>query len=263
MRRLESGIELSATAAADHLLSSSIEPHEHTVAWASTDGSVAFGGSDEGPGLVDWLTVIGPGASELLLYALAELPSRPEGISVPRGTDLGGIRLGEYEQWDQMVRGSEVGTLALVPGEERVVAMTTSPAGDGEIIELLTRANPTHSVHPGDAGIEVWARVRDSAGVLVGCGAYCRRIGGAGWLGSVATLPSARGQSIGVAVSAWLTRRSLAARDQLCALHHWHPNHPARRIYRRLGYTTTHRMMSGKWPGEGKNASGTSGHGIG
>lgn len=262
MRRFESVTQLSATAAADHLLSSSIEPHAYTVAWVGPDGSAAFGGSDQGPGLVDWLTVIGPRASQLLRYALAELPSPPAGISVPRRTDLGDVRLRDREQWDQMVRRSAE-RLAPVPGEETVVAIAPTPAGDAEVLELLTRANPTHSVHPGDEAIEVWAGGRDSAGVLVGCGAYCRRIGGAGWLGSIATLPSARGQGIGLAVSAWLTRHSLTASDQLCALHHWHPNHTARRLYRRLGYTTTHRMMSGEIDGRRQHPVPGSRAGVG
>ncbi|MFJ4655280.1 GNAT family N-acetyltransferase [Nocardia sp. NPDC088792] len=245
IRRLESHADLLAVATADHLVSASLEPYQFTVAWAGGDGTVAFGGSDRGPGLVEWLTVIGAGASELLSRALAELPCPPQGISVPRGTDLGGLRLTGYEQWDQMVRSRDAGIMARLPGEARVLVSAPDPLVDKEIRELLALANPTHSVRPGDSEIELWAVVRDEAGALVGCGAYCRR-GGVGWLASIATLPSARAQGIGAAVSARLTRHSLSAGDRLCALHHWHPNESARRIYLGLGYTTTHRMTSGE-----------------
>lgn len=143
-----------------------------------------------------------------------------------------------------MVRHRGVGALATVPGEDRVVDCAPNPLVDNELREFLEIANPTHSVRPGDPGIEVWGVVRDDAGALLGCGAYCRRLGAAGWLGSIATLPSARGRGIGTAITTWLTRRSIAADDRLCALHHWHPHATARRVYQRLGYSTTHRMTS-------------------
>ena len=107
-------------------------------------------------------------------------------------------------------------------------------------------ANPAHSAKPGWEAIEAWGVVRDASGALLACGAYCRREGGNGYLASIGTHPEARGQGLGAAVSAWLTRRSLANGDGFCALGHWHPNEPARRIYARLGYRTTHRMKSGR-----------------
>ncbi|WP_460724228.1 GNAT family N-acetyltransferase [Nocardia heshunensis] len=246
VRRLESLAGLSMAATADHLLLSSVEPDGDVAAWVGADGTAAFGGSDRGPGLVDWLTVIGPEASKLLRHVLADIPAVPQGISVPRGTDLSDLRVTCLEEWDQMVRARTLGAPPFMPGEECVVEIAPNALADDEIRDLLALANPTHSLHPGDAGIEVWAVVRDSAGALVGCGAYCRRAGGVGWLGSIATLPSARGRGIGAAIGARLTRRSLSAGDRLCALHHWHPNESARRLYLRLGYTTTHQMTSGE-----------------
>ncbi|MFL6117343.1 MAG: GNAT family N-acetyltransferase [Catenulispora sp.] len=256
IRRLASAEELFALAGADYLLRTDAAPEESLAepgaAWHAASGAFAFGGSGDGPGLVDWLTVVGApdSAGTLLRYALADLSRRPYGISVPRGTDLSGIAFAEPEEWDYMVFDPQWGvTLAVQPGEERVEEVLPSRAADAEIGDFLHVANPGHSAKPGWDAIRAWGVVRDASGEVLACGAYCRRGGGNGYLASVGTHPRARGQGLGAAVSAWLTRRSLAGGDGFCALGHWHPNDPARRVYARLGYRTTHRMTSGKLSG--------------
>ncbi|WP_344655677.1 GNAT family N-acetyltransferase [Catenulispora subtropica] len=257
IRRLESVEELFALAGDDYLLRTDASPEqslaEQGAAWYAADGGFAFGGSQDGPGLVDWLTVIGPpGASgPLLRHVLDDLTRPPHGISVPRGTDTAaaGIEVAEPEPWDYMVFDPAWGVgLEVQPGEERVEELLPSPEADAEIGDFLKVANPSHSAKPGWEAIQAWGVVRGANGNLLACGAYCRRSGGNGYLASIGTHPDARGQGLGAAVSGWLTRRSLD-RDGFCSLGHWHPNEPARRIYARLGYRTTHRMLSARLVG--------------
>lgn len=253
IRRVETAEELFAVAGRDYLLRSDAAPEESPaeqgVAWTAPDGGFAFGGSKDGPGLVDWLTVIGtPDTARALLdHALGELARAPFGLSVPRDTDLGSLGVSELEQWDFMAFDPAWGVeLEALPGEERVAELLPSAEADAEIGDFLKVANPSHSAKPGWEAIEAWGVVRDGEGALLACGAYCRRDGGNGYLASIGTHPETRGQGLGAAVSAWLTRRSLANSDGFCALGHWHPNEPARRIYARLGYRTTHQMKSGR-----------------
>ncbi len=255
IRRLESAEELFAVAGGDYLLRSDAAPEESLeqqgVAWAAADGGFAFGGSQDAPGLVDWLTAVGTPetAGALLRHALEALPRRPYGFSLPRGTDLGALDFSEPETWDFMAFDPAWGVeLPTLPGEARVTELPPSPEADAEISGFLKVANPSHSAKPGWDAIQTWGVVRDAEGALLACGAYCRRDGGNGYLASIGTRPDTRGQGLGAAVSAWLTRRSLANSDNFCALGHWHPNEPARRIYARLGFRTTHRMMSGRFP---------------
>jgi GNAT superfamily N-acetyltransferase len=254
IRRAGSAAELFAAADGDYMLRSDAAPEESLaekgVAWLADGGGFAFGGSKDGPGLVDWLSVIGSPevAGALLRRALDDLPRRPQGFSAPRGTDVSGLDLAEPTTWDFMAFDPAWGVeLAALPGEERVEEMAPGLEADAEIGDFLKVANPTHSAKPGWEAIQAWGVVRDAEGTLLACGAYCRREGGNGYLASIGTRPEARGQGLGAAVSAWLTRRSLAAADHFCALGHWYPNEPARRIYTRLGYRTTHEMMSARF----------------
>lgn len=253
IRRAESTEELFAAAGQDYLLRSEAAPEESLaeqgVAWLADDGGFAFGGSKDGPELADWLMVVGTAgtARALLLRALEELPRPPHGFSVPRGTDLGSLAVSEQEPWDFMAFDPAWGVeLPAQAGESRVAELLPSPAADAEIGDFLKVANPSHSAKPGWEAIEAWGVVRDTSGGLLACGAYCRRDGGNGYLASIGTRPDARGQGLGAAVSAWLTRRSLADGDDFCALGHWYPNEPTRRVYARLGYRTTHQMQSGR-----------------
>ena len=256
IRRLASADELFEVAAGDYLLRTDAAPEESIAergaAWAAADGGFAFGGSEDGPGLVDWLTVVSTPetARPLLDRVLAELERPPHGFSVPRGTDLDGIEIAEPQVWDYMVFDPAWGVeLAVQPAEERVVELLPSPEADAEIGDFLKVANPAHSAKPGWDAIEAWGVVRGADGRLLACGAYCRRAGGNGYLASIGTHPDARGQGLGAAVSAWLTRRSMTRGDGFCGLGHWYPNEPARRVYARLGYRTTHRMQGGRLGG--------------
>lgn len=252
IRRLTSTEELFAVAEGDYLLRTDVSPGMQGFGWAAADGGLAVCGPTN-DGMRGWLTVLGApgaGAEALLRHALAELPQPPLGVSVPRGTDTGWLELVDRETWDYMVYESSAEPPAQ-PGEERVAALAPSPENDAEIEEFLKKANPTYSAKPGWEAIRSWATIRDDAGSLLAVGAYCVRDGASGYLASIGTLPAVRGQGLGAAVTAWLTRRSLRDGNPFCSLGHYWPNEPARRLYLRLGFRTTHEMSSGRFVEEG------------
>jgi ribosomal protein S18 acetylase RimI-like enzyme len=257
IRRLTSTAELFALAGGDHLVRSELAPGDTTVGWAADDGGLAFSGPSDDR-TRSWLTVLGrpgAGAEALVRHALAELPTPPLGLSAPRGTDLDWLELADRELWDFMVFDEASGPLRAQPGEERVVGMAPGPETDAEMAGFLKLANPTHSAKPGWDAIRRWASVRDDDGALLAVGAYCVRNGGNGYLASIGTLPAARGQGLGLAVIAWLTQQSLNDGNPFCSLGHYSPNEPARRLYLRVGYRTTHEMAGGifPWLGDGRD----------
>jgi ribosomal protein S18 acetylase RimI-like enzyme len=250
IRRLASTDELFAVADGDYLVRTDVAPDALGIVWAAEEGAFAFCGPT-GADQETWLTVLGKsteGAAVLLRHALGELPHPPLGISVPRGTDTGFLDLTRHDTWDYMVFDDASGPPAVQPGEERVVPMLPGPETDAEITEFLTLANPSHHAKPGWDAIRYWGSIRDDDdGVLLAAGAYCVRDGGNGYLASIGTVPAARGQGLGAALAAWLTRQSIKAGNPFCSLGHFSPNEPARRIYLRLGYRTTHEMSSGEF----------------
>lgn len=65
-----------------------------------------------------------------------------------------------------------------------------------------------------------------------------------GHLSAIATRPECRGQGLGTAISAWLTRQLLAEFD-LVTLGVYADNPAALRLYDRLGYAADHHFTSG------------------
>jgi len=87
-----------------------------------------------------------------------------------------------------------------------------------------------------------WAGVRRS-GRLLGAGALCSAPSGTPHLRAIVTHPDHRGTGLGAAVTAFLTREGL--RDSpVVTLGMYSDNDAARRLYHRLGYTTSHRWLS-------------------
>lgn len=225
----------------DTLLRVEADPAVLFGAWAFEDG-YAFASIDGYGGAPCWLDVVGPAepAAVLAEAGLAELGERCCGISVPRGLAAG--------SW--AARGTASGTWDLMrcdaappwqPGEERVLRLPDPAA----VQSFLDRVNPHHSVPARHPEAECWLGVADEeSGELLAVGAFTRRRFGTGYLASIATAPEARGRGLGAAVTAALTRHAFAAGDEFCTLAHYHPNDPARRLYLRLGYRTTHQMDS-------------------
>ena len=249
--RFGSYAEMPEALRQDALLRIEADPAVLHGAWAFEDG-YAFASVDGYGGDPCWLNLVGPAgpAAVLARTALAELEAdgrQNYGITVPRGLVGTG--------WT--APGSETGTWDLMcceaapaarSGEERVRPLTDLEA----VREFLERVNPHHSVRADHPEVECWLGVADEAsGVPLALGAFTRRRFGTPYLASIATAPEARGQGLGAAVTAALTRHAFEAGDGMCTLAHFHPNDPARRVYLRLGYRTSHQLASYTLPRPG------------
>lgn len=239
--RFGSYAEMPEAMRQDALLRIEADPAVLHGAWALGDG-YAFASVDGYGGAPCWLDVVGPvqEASVLAQVALAELGERCQGITVPRGL-VPGVWASDAAApgaWDLMRCDAAP---PWQPGEERVVRLTDHDA----VQSFLDRVNPDHSVRIEHPEVECWLGVADEeSGELLAVGAFTRRRFGTGYLASIATAPEARGRGLGAAVTAALTRHAFAAGDEFCTLAHYHPNDPARRLYLRLGYRTSHQLES-------------------
>ena len=216
------------------------------AAWALGDG-LAFAAKDDYSGEDCWLSVVGDreATPTLVDAALADLGDRIAGLTVPRGVGMARWNADPApgqeadSDWDLMATWSAPPTQ---PAEPLVVTLNDKL----EIQDFLDRFSPRHSVRADYELVDTWAGVRDSAsGQVLAIGALTRRISGVAYLASIATVPAARGQGFGGAVTAALTRKVFERGEGLCTLAHYHPNDSARRVYLRLGYQTTHRFTSG------------------
>lgn len=118
-----------------------------------------------------------------------------------------------------------------VAGEERVAPLGAED--EKAITDLIEEAFPTTSTRPGQPRINRWYGIWD-AGRLVACGADRSR-GGVGFLAGLTVAPDRRGQGLGAALTAAMTRRLLAAHGRV-TLGVMADNHHAARLYERLGF---------------------------
>lgn len=115
------------------------------------------------------------------------------------------------------------------PGEDEVVEVTSEDAA-----ALLLVANPTASAQPGDARVRRWLGVRGDDGLLA-CGADTSEVTDVGHLSSIGTRPEVRGQGLGAAVTAVLSRRLFEEGCDVVTLGMYADNQAGRRMYDRLG----------------------------
>lgn len=108
-----------------------------------------------------------------------------------------------------------------------------------ELDALLAVANPRASTRPGDEGNDWWVGAPDASCALVACGAMQRTDGGSPHLASIAVRPDRRGEGLGAAVTAALTRRGVTT-DGVCTLGMYSDNAVARSLYLRLGFRVGH-----------------------
>ncbi|WP_299445567.1 GNAT family N-acetyltransferase [uncultured Phycicoccus sp.] len=141
-----------------------------------------------------------------------------------------------------------------VAGEDRVTRLAAS-ARD-ELVALLTAASPRTHGQPFARPGQRWVGVHDDTGRLVACGVSEPSTAGTPTLAGIAVVPGLRGQGLGAAVTAELTRDAVA-RTGACALGMFSDNDGARRLYQRLGFTTAVEWRS-RWR-EGALPSLTSG----
>ena len=182
-----------------------------------------------------------PGAvGELLGEILQELPPRQR-VTLPRGT---GARLPAWvgfdgTDWDFRWTASAP---PVQPGEDLVVELADQAA----IAALLKAASPTASALPGDADVRRWVGVRDGRGDLLACAADTTTSVSVGHLKSIAVRPDVRGQGLGRAVTAALTRTLLAEGCDVVTLGMYADNGAGRALYDALGFHDDHRVTSGR-----------------
>lgn len=138
------------------------------------------------------------------------------------------LPVARHDEWDFHWTASAP---PVQPGEEQVVGLTDADAA--ALTDLIEAAFPHTTSRPGDPRVRGWYGIR-SGGRLVACGAD-RSQGDIGFLAGVAVAPGLRGQGLGGAVTAALTRRLLARYDRV-ALGVFSANTGASRLYRRLGF---------------------------
>ena len=237
VRLLGSAEEVLVETGADPFARSSLR-RERVRGWAGA-GATAWLGIDPDDG-TPYLSALGapPRVAALLVELLAALPPGQR-LTVPRGTPdhlPPGLRL-RGTDWDLRWRDRPPPSQ---PGEERVVPVDDLAA----VHELLAASSPTASALPGDPAVLRWVGVRDTSGALVACAADTSGAG-VGHLSSVAVRPDARGQGLGRAVTAALTRRLLDDGYDLVTLGMYADNAGARALYDALGFADEHRFTSG------------------
>lgn len=164
-------------------------------------------------------------------------------MSIPRGapapaTLLDRLGLERFSTWDWLVTED---VPPRVPDEDAVVRL--DPVADADAIRAcLAAANPGTTADPVAPTEAAWVGVRDGDELLGVFGAAVRggrTDAGFSWhLHGLGVRPETRGRGLGAALTAALTRAGLAAGADWVSLGMYADNDAARRIYRRLGFTT-------------------------
>ena len=113
-----------------------------------------------------------------------------------------------------------------------------------ELAAFLAEHSPQHSAEPDDDRARAWLGVRGDAGELVACVALYAGVPGVDLMASVAVATAARGQGLGLAVTAAATRRSLRERPPVATVDLYSDNAVARALYAELGYRLDQQFTS-------------------
>lgn len=187
-------------------------------------------------GTVEGLTALVPQALEA---GLGNLPLR--GFTTQRGTlEAVGPSFppGPVSEWEWMYA---VQPPPVVPAESHLVAVAEDSLPD--VAALLALANPRTDAVPTAGADQTWVGARDDGGRLVACGVLEPNRAGYPILSGITVHPSHRGGGLGLAITAYLTRRAVAAAG-VCTLSLYSDNDVARRVYAGLGYGEVHAWSS-------------------
>ncbi|MDP9465937.1 MAG: GNAT family N-acetyltransferase [Actinomycetota bacterium] len=205
-----------------------------------TDGATAWIGIDDEE-RTSYLSALGdPGVvGALLAELLPELPPRQR-LTVPRGTPA------RFPAWAGMTGTDwDFRWLPEPPprqrGEERVEPLDDEVA----VRSLLAASSSRASAQPGDKAARRWVGVRDASGRLMACAADTSSATGVGHLSSIAVIPEARGQGLGKAVTAALTRQLFEEGKDVVTLGMYADNPQGRALYDALGFRDDHPFTSG------------------
>lgn len=232
------------TSAAEVLVATDHDPYargslrrQDVSGWAG-HGAVCWRATDAEERVPYVMTLGAPHAvATLVEELLTELPHQTR-ITLPRGTApllpaWVGIDGTDWDFWwydrppDQ------------TPGQDRVTDVTPE-----EVAQLLPVASPTASAQPGDPAVRRWVGIRGREGLLAAA-ADTSAATGVGHLSSIAVHPDARGQGLGTAVTAALSRQLFARGADLVTLGMYASNEAGRAMYRGLGMKDDHLFTSG------------------
>lgn len=191
------------------------------------------------------VAVVGPDdqdATDLLAWVAGERPWGSFGaISVERHREPTlheHFRVGPGGNWDWMWSESAP---ARTPVEDRVVEL--DDRADAEAIEALNAlGNPSAESEPGTGRTERWAGIRDGSDIAAAAALH-RSDTGHGVLTGIVVHPDHRGEGLGRAVTAALTRDCVLA-DGVATLGMYADNTIARTLYVDLGYVVAHAFAS-------------------
>ena len=187
---------------------------------------------------------LGDPASIPAAVAAAASDLRADGVdevrlSLPPGVQAPAVeRVGEVSHWEWMWTDR-----LSAGGSDDVAWLPDAGPAVGELTALLAHSPRAHA-RPGDEGVRCWAGVR-RGGELVAAGALCSSPAGTPHLRAIVTHPSHRGRGLGAGVTAFLTEAGLREAP-VVTLGMYADNDVARRVYHRLGYTTSHRWVSSR-----------------
>ncbi|MCH8613165.1 GNAT family N-acetyltransferase [Arsenicicoccus dermatophilus] len=125
--------------------------------------------------------------------------------------------------------------------EDRLVELDDQ-ADAAELTALADRENPLSEGYPGTGRSERWVGVRDE-GRIVACAALHRLSSGTAHLSGIIVASTHRGQGLGRAMTATLTRDVLA-HEPVATLGMYADNDVARALYTSLGYVADKRWHS-------------------
>jgi ribosomal protein S18 acetylase RimI-like enzyme len=186
-----------------------------------------------------------PSAVALLIEELLTELRDGQQVNVPRGTPsvLPAWVALSGRDWDFRWTDSPP---PAQPAEQDVVEVDAA-----EVEALLAQANPEASAQPGDPRVRRWLGLRGPSGLLA-CAADTTEATGVGHLSSIATLPSARGQGLGAAVTAALIRKLLSEDCDVVTLGMYASNTAGRALYDRLGmqergFTSGNLQIRSRW----------------
>lgn len=182
-------------------------------------------------------------AADLLAWIAREEPwGRPTAISVERHREPTlheHFQVGSGGDWDWMWSETEPARTA---AEERLVEL--DDMADAEAIASLNAVgNPTAESEPGTGRTERWVGVRRDSKRVIAAAALHRSDTGHGVLTGIVVHPEHRGEGLGRAVTASLTR-DCVRQDGVATLGMYADNRAARALYAGLDYRVAHAFAS-------------------
>ena len=245
IRQLSGVDELVEVSGRDPYVRAETNPARIHSTWAHDDGAVAWAvPSRHVPGRTH-VTTVGKSepATDLLRHLVDDRGLDVGSVTLPRDADRhlpAGWLLRPRNDWEWFVTDEPP---PQQPGEEKAAWLDGYP--DEPLVEFLRRWSPRHDAEPGQRGVLRWAGILGDDGSLRATAAHVEHVPGVPHLASIVSSGEHRGQGLGAAVTAWITRTLLAEGTGWVTLGMYSDNDVARRMYHRLGYRCDHFFTSG------------------